>query len=62
MIQDQVFSQVLESLKESEREALEALASKSFDSRYELGQHQGRLRGLREARLILLNTLEDRDK
>ena len=62
MIQDQVFNHLLMSLRESEARVLEALATKSFESRYELGQVQGRLQGLREARAILIEALEEFDK
>lgn len=62
MIQDQVFNSLLMSLRESEAEVLEALGSKAFESLYELGLAQGRLRGLKEARAILTNALEEFDK
>ena len=62
MIQDRVFDSLLMSLRESEAEVLEALGSKAFESLYELGLAQGRLRGLKESRQILTNALEEFDK
>ena len=61
MIQDQVFNQLLNSLRDREKLGMEALVSKAFESRYEVGQLQGKIQGLREAQMILMDLLEVSD-